>query len=105
MIRTSQLAGIIAEVDTARRLRAQLAQVRASDPGSVLAITESVVAEGATPLGISLPAGMVADGLLQQLQAAAARLALHGIHFDEAERASDIPPPPKRIRRKKDAAA
>jgi hypothetical protein len=102
MIRTSQLAGILAEVDNARRLRDQLAKVRRHDLGATLSFGGDLES---APLGIQLPAGMVADGLLKQLQDSAARLAAQGIHFDEAEHADDIPPPPKRIRRKKDAAA
>lgn len=106
MIASSTLDGLMHEVMEARYLASQLRQVRAMQPGGLLTMTSGVtvsdpgeIADYSTPVGLTLPAGMVADGLVQQLHLAAHRLAAGGILFDEADPADLPKPPAKRGRR------
>jgi len=108
MISSSGLDGLLADVQEARRLVGQLRQVRALADGSLLSIgngsgTGALDLE-VSALGLALPAGMVADGLAQQLRLAVERLAAGGVRFDEADPA-DLPQPPAKRGRPKKAVA
>ena len=93
MILSSTLNGLLQDLQEARRLTALIAQVRAMEPGQDLGLAVPGDQPALSPLGLSLPAPMVVEGLVKQLHLVIARLAAGGIRFDEAEPA-DLPAPP-----------